>query len=117
MPKRLRSRRRGLCSLRFTMLFDVSGLPGRRSLEGEVNVAAPAEDDAQSEGKENSADDGEAGDDEQHTTGQSTQHVKAKGCGVALPYSVRNAIVGSMLSARRVGTRHASMQTPSMTIP
>ena len=32
-------------------------------------------------------------------------------------YSVRNAIVGSMLSARRVGTTQASMQTPSMTIP
>lgn len=35
----------------------------------------------------------------------------------ATSYSVRNAIVGSMLSARRVGTTHASMQTPSMTIP
>jgi hypothetical protein len=35
----------------------------------------------------------------------------------SVSYSVRNAIVGSMLSARRVGTTHASMQTPSMTIP
>ena len=32
-------------------------------------------------------------------------------------YSVRNAIVGSILSARRVGTTQPSMQTPSMTIP
>ena len=32
-------------------------------------------------------------------------------------YSVRSAIVGSMLSARRVGTTQPSMQTPSMTIP
>ena len=32
-------------------------------------------------------------------------------------YSVRNAIVGSMLSARRVGTTQPSMQTPSMTTP
>ena len=32
-------------------------------------------------------------------------------------YSVRNAIVGSMLSARRVGTRQPNMHTPSMTIP
>jgi hypothetical protein len=32
-------------------------------------------------------------------------------------YSARNATVGSMLSARRVGTTQPSMQTPSMTIP
>ena len=32
-------------------------------------------------------------------------------------YSVRNAIVGSMLSARRVGTTQPSMQTPRMTNP
>jgi hypothetical protein len=32
-------------------------------------------------------------------------------------YSARNAIVGSMLSARCVGTTQPSMQTPSMTIP
>ena len=32
-------------------------------------------------------------------------------------HSVRNAIVGSMSSARRVGIRHACMQTPSMTMP
>ena len=35
----------------------------------------------------------------------------------ATSYSVRNAVVGSMLSARRVGTTQPSMQTPSMTIP
>jgi len=32
-------------------------------------------------------------------------------------YSVRKAIVGSILSARRVGTTQPSMQTPSMTNP
>ena len=32
-------------------------------------------------------------------------------------YSVRSAVVGSMFKARRVGTRHASMQTPIMTSP
>ena len=67
--------------MRFSMLLDLSRLPGRRFLKGEVKVAASAEDDAQSEGKEHSADDGQADDDEQNTTGQSTQHVKAKGCG------------------------------------
>ena len=32
-------------------------------------------------------------------------------------YSARSATVGSILSARRVGTTQPSMQTPSMTIP
>jgi hypothetical protein len=35
----------------------------------------------------------------------------------AASYSVRNAMVGSISSARRVGTTQPSMQTPSMTIP
>ena len=49
---------------------------------------------------------------------RNTRHVcPFLGCPPISGYSVRSAIVGSMLSARRVGTTHPSMQTPSMTIP
>ena len=43
------------------------------------------------------------------------KRVPATQCGAS--YSVRKAIVGSMLSARRVGTTQPSMHTPSISIP
>ncbi len=67
-------RSRYLGALSFTVLLDLSGPLVSRFGKGEVNAAGALLDDTQARGIENSPDNGQADEEEQDKTGQSTQH-------------------------------------------